>query len=87
MKGNVIFLVCDPCQKAGEQDFGAKIAGRTQRGYYAAMIPGKQLNNWLAKHAKCGGRTNPDHFRLGYNQVQNADQSELEAAVKLAVVR
>lgn len=86
MKGNIIFLVCDPCQKANEADFGAKIAGRTQRGYYATMIPGKQMNNWLAKHAKCGGRTNPDHFRLGYQQAQNADQSELEAAVKLAVI-
>lgn len=85
--GNVIFLVCKPCQQAGEEDFGVKICGRTQRSYYAAMVPNKQLDNWLRQHSKCGGRTNPDHFHLGYLQAQNADQSELEAAVKLAIAQ
>lgn len=85
--GNVLFLVCKPCQEANAADFGVKLAGRSQRSYYQAMVPTKQLNNWLTQHAKCGGRTNPDHFNLGYLQPQNADQSELEAAVKLAFVQ
>lgn len=85
-KGNILFLVCGPCRQKDEADFGVTIAGRTERGYYAAMVPEKQFNNWLSKHAKCGGRTNPDHFKLGYLSLQNHDQSELEAAVKLAVV-
>jgi hypothetical protein len=85
--GNVLFLVCKPCQEAGESDFGVKIAGRTQRGYYGALVPPNQLNNWFSQHSKCAGRTHPDHFNLGYLQPQNADQSELEAAVHLAVVQ
>ena len=85
--GNVLFLVCKPCQEKGEADFGVKLAGRTQRGYYAGLVPPKQFNNWLRQHAKCGGRTNPDHFNLGYLQAQNGDQSELEAAVKLVVAK
>lgn len=85
--GNVLFLVCKPCQEKGEADFGVKLAGRTQRSYYASMVPPKQFNNWLNQHAKCGGRTNPDHFHLGYLQTQNSDQSELEAAVKMAIVQ
>lgn len=85
--GNVLFLVCKPCQEKGEADFGVKLAGRTHRGYYASMVPPKQFNNWLIQHAKCGSRTNPDHFNLGYLHTQNSDQSELEAAVKLAIVQ
>ncbi len=84
-KGNILFLVCGPCQQKDEPDFGVKMAGRTQRGFYAAMVPEKQFTNWLQKHSKCGGRTHPDHFKLGYLSPQDHDQSELEAAVKLAV--
>jgi hypothetical protein len=85
--GNVIFLVCKPCQQTGEKDFGVKLAGRSQRSWYTHMVPSKQFDNWLHQHARCGGRTNPDHFQLGYLQVQNADQADIETAVKLAVVQ
>jgi hypothetical protein len=85
--GNVLFLVCKPCQQSGAKDFGVKLAGRAQRSWYTHMVPPKQFDAWLHSHAKCGGRTKPDHFQLGYLQDQNADQSEIEAAVKLAVVK
>jgi hypothetical protein len=87
MSGNILFLVCGPCEKANKPDFGAKVAGRLPRGYYEHLIPTKQLDNWFARHAKCGGRTNPDHFKLGYSYTLNHDQKELEAAVKLALVQ
>lgn len=85
--GNTLFLVCKPCQEKGENDFGVKLAGRSQRSYYVNIVPTKEFNAWLAKHSRCGGRTNPDHFNLGYLQTPNADQSELQAAVKLAIVQ
>ena len=84
-QGNILFLICRPCEQAKQPDFGVKLAGRTQRGYYSHLVPSKQLDNWLMQHRQCGGRTGPDHFQLGYLAPHNHDQSELAAAVKLAV--
>lgn len=86
-KGNILFLVCRPCEQANKSDYGVKLAGRTQRGYYEHLVPIKQFDAWLMKHRQCGGRTNPDHFCLAMSFQANHDQSELEAAVKLAVVQ
>lgn len=86
-QGNILFLVCKPCEMQKNTDFGVKIAGRTQRSYYEHMAPIAQFDAWLRKHAKCGGRTNPDHFQLGYLSAHNHDQNELEAAVKMALVQ
>lgn len=85
-EGNVLFLVCTPCEKAKEPDFGVKIAGRTRIGFYDPMVPSKQLASWFMKHAKCGGRTNPDHFQLGHMFERDHDQSSLKAVVHDAVV-
>lgn len=86
-QGNLMILVCKPCQQAGEKDFGVKLAVRSRIGWYEHLVPSKQFDNWLAHHAKCGGRTNPDHFGLGYSFGLDHDQSALEASVKLAVVQ
>lgn len=84
--GNFIFLICKPCEQAGENDFGVKLAVRSQIGWYEHLVPPKQFDNWLTQHSKCGGRTNPDHFGLAYLKPHNHDQADLKAAVKLAVV-
>ena len=86
-EGNILFLVCTPCEKAGAKDFGVKLAGRTQRSWYEHMVPGKQLDAWFHKHSKCGGRCNPDHFVLAHSFTRNHDQDSLKAAVKLAMVQ
>ena len=86
-QGNLLYVVCQPCEKANETDFGIKLAVRSRIGWYEQMAPMKALNAWFAKHAKCGGRCNPDHFMLGHGFERNHDQSALEAAVKLAVVQ
>lgn len=85
-QGNILFLICSPCEQASEQDFGIKLAGRTQRGYYEHMIPTKQFDTWLMQHRACGGRTGPDHFKLAMRFQPNHDQADLETAVKLALV-
>lgn len=85
-EGNILFLVCQPCEQAGEADFGVKLAGRTRIGYYDPMVPPKPLATWFMKHAKCGGRTNPDHYVLAHMFDRNADQQSLKAVVHDAVV-
>jgi hypothetical protein len=39
------------------------------------------------KHAKCGGRGNPDHFQLAHLFERNADQVSPKEAVKMALVQ
>ncbi len=85
--GNILFLVCSPCEKANQADFGVKLAGRTQRSWYEHMVPPKQLDAWLQKHRNCGGRLNPDHFVLAHSYERNHDQEVLKAVVKLALVQ
>jgi len=85
-EGNILFLVCQPCEQAKEKDFGVKLAGRTRIGYYDPMVPPKQLAAWFMKHAKCGGRTNPDHYVLAHSFPRDHDQTSLKAVVHDAVV-
>lgn len=86
--GNILFLVCKPCEEANEPDFGVKLAGRSQIGWYEHMVPTKQFDAWLNKHRNCAGRGKPDHFVLAHAQAQNHDQAALEAReVKKAVIR
>jgi hypothetical protein len=80
--GNYMVLVCKPCQQAGEDDFGLKLAVRTKLGYYEAFAPIKEADKWYAHHRKCGKRGEPDHFALGYSHGQNHDQRELESTVR-----
>jgi hypothetical protein len=84
-EGNILFLVCQPCEKTGEDDYGVKIAGRTRIGFYDPMCPPKELSKWFMKHAKCAGRTNPDHFVLAHLQERDHDQKSLQAVVHEAV--
>lgn len=84
-EGNILFLVCQACEKANEPDFGVKLAGRTRIGYYDPMVPPKELAKWFMKHAKCGGRTNPDHYQLAHLLARNHDQESLKAAVHTAL--
>jgi len=87
-KGNILFLVCKPCEEAKEADFGVKLAGRTQIGWYAHLVPGKQLDAWLSKHRNCAGRGKPDHFVLAHSFTPNYDQADLEVReIKKAVIR
>jgi hypothetical protein len=72
--GNAMYYVCEPCSKTNAKDFGIMAAGRTRVGFYETAAPYKQVNNWFMKHSKCGGRANPDHFKLGYGYPQNHDQ-------------
>ncbi len=85
-KGNLIFVVCKPCEEKNEPDFGAKLAVRSQRGWYEQMIPTRQLNAWFEQHRNCGGRGHPDHFVMALGFEKDHDQKALEQAVKLAVV-
>jgi hypothetical protein len=86
-KGNILFLVCKPCEQANEKDFGVKLAGRTQISWYEHLVPTKQLDAWFQKHRKCGGRTDPDHFVLAHSYPRNHDQDVLKATVHQAVVQ
>lgn len=85
-EGNILFLVCKPCEEAKSTDFGVKLAERSTRGWYEHLVPTKQLDAWLQIHSRCGGRTGPDHFCLAHLHPRNHDQDQLEAAVKLALV-
>lgn len=85
-EGNVLFLICMPCSQAGQADFGVKMAIRSRVGFYEHYVPDKQFDQWLMKHAKCGGRANPDHFQIGLQFDRNHDQQKVKDAVKLAVV-
>jgi hypothetical protein len=84
--GNVLFLICSPCEQANEPDFGIKLAARTQRGYYEHQIPAKQMDAWLMQHRACAGRTSPDHFKLAMRFQPDHDQKDLQTSVKLALV-
>lgn len=72
--GNELFLVCSPCEKNSEKDFGVKLASRSARGWYQHEIPTKQFDSWLQAHSKCGGRGHPDHFVLAHRFVKDSDQ-------------
>ena len=74
MTGNALVLVCQPCEQADEPDFGVRMAERSEVGWYEHSVPTKQFDAWLAKHRKCGGRNNPDHFILAHLHGRNADQ-------------
>lgn len=73
-EGNILFLVCDPCEKSGEKDFGIKLGERSRIGFYQPLTPESHMRGWMMKHSKCGGPTKPDHFRLGYRWGLNHDQ-------------
>lgn len=81
-QGNLLFIVCKPCEEANEDDFGFKLAVRSRIGWFEQMGPTKELNKWFGKHAKCGGRCNPDHFVLAHAFDRNHDQSALQATVQ-----
>lgn len=74
MSGNILFLVCEPCEKAQQDDFGIKLCDRSTVGWYEPTTPPKVFKTWLHKHSRCGGRHGPDHFRLGALQERNFDQ-------------
>jgi hypothetical protein len=86
-KGNVLFVVCTPCEQKHEEDYGVKIAIRSRVGFYEPHTPANEQAKWFAKHAKCGGRANPDHFQLAHLFARNADQEAVPEAVKLALVQ
>ena len=83
--GNIMFVVCLPCQQAHEKDFGLKLAGRTRRSWYGLLAPVKTIEGWFQKHSKCGGRTGPDHFALAHSYERNYDQTDLKASVQEAL--
>jgi hypothetical protein len=85
-EGNILFLVCKPCEEANQPDFGVKLAARTRIGYYDPMVPPKELAKWFMKHAKCAGRTSPDHYQLAHMFERDHDQQSLKAVVHDAVV-
>ena len=82
--GNSLYLVCQPCEQANEADYGVKMCERTHVSWYEHSVPTKQFDAWLAKHRKCGGRDNPDHFVLAHLRPRNADHL-LEPAVTEAL--
>lgn len=86
-EGNVLFLICQPCEKAGEADFGVKLAARTKISWYGHLVPLKQFDKWLEKHRNCAGRGHPDHFMLAHQFERDHDQEALQGAVKLALVQ
>lgn len=86
--GQIMFLVCAPCEAAGEKDFGVKLYGRSRIGWYQALAPQNQVEQWLMKHAKCGGKGKPDHWRLGFSYPLNHDQPKpkpVQAAIERAL--
>lgn len=86
-EGNVLFLICQPCEKAGNADFGVKLAARTKIGWYESLVPNKQFDKWLGKHRKCAGRGHPDHFMFAHQFERDHDQEAVQEAVKLALVK
>lgn len=77
MSGNILFLVCGPCEKANKPDFGFKLAKREIIGHYDVFGPAlatKNLQAWLGKHAGCAGKGHPDHFALAHLSKMNSDQ-------------
>lgn len=77
--GNGMFWVCVPCLKNNEKEHGIMAAGRTRAGYYECAAPDNQIDAWFGKHSKCGGRANPDHFKLALSYEANHDQQKLKA--------
>ena len=77
MSGNTLLIVCEPCMKATESDYGFKLAGRNLLGCYQPYGPAqatKQLTAWLKKHSRCGGKGHPDHFVLAHAGERDYDQ-------------
>lgn len=75
--GNFMFIVCEPCSKTNEADFGFKLATRDIIGGYSPFGPAKhtqQLTAWFHKHRTCGGKGHPDHFLLAHAQNRDYDQ-------------
>ena len=72
--GQIMFLICNSCEQSGEKDFGIKLYGRSRIGWFTALAPQNQVEQWLMKHAKCGGRGKPDHFSLGLSFPRDHDQ-------------
>lgn len=69
--------MCVPCMDENAQDFGFRLADRPLIGGYEPFGPSAQTKNlkeWLKKHAKCGGKGNPDHFNLALLNPRNHDQ-------------
>ena len=83
---NAIFMVCTPCFQAKETDHGVRLCERSLVGFYDPVVPPRQFKNWLAKHSKCGGRGNPDHFQLAHLLPQNNDQDRIKAIKKLEII-
>lgn len=72
-----MYLVCAPCMKENAEDFGFRLADRGIMGAYEVFGPSasaKQFGNWLKKHARCGGKGNPDHFSTALYEPPNHDQ-------------
>ena len=84
MSGNSLFLICQPCAQAKAEDYGVKLASRTQVSWYIHEAPPKQLDAWLYQHRNCAGRGHPDHFQLGLLAERDYDQ-QIDEAVKAAV--
>ena len=84
--GNILFLVCGPCEQANEKDFGVKLCERGVITWYEPLVPPKQFKDWLAKHSKCAGRYKPDHFRLALLREPNYDQPAERPKPQLEVV-
>ena len=93
MNGNNIWIVCKPCSDANEKDFGVCLAQRPSNGFYEHLSSTPNLDKWLWNHRNCGGKIDPDHFKLGYGKQQNHDMlvpkpdEPVKAAVKLALVK
>lgn len=82
-EGNILFLVCEPCSQTDAKDFGIKLAERSRVGFYEPVTPENQFQQWLGKHARCGGR-DVDHFKLGYLRPHNEDQVKLKVVHAVA---
>ena len=86
--GNAIYIVCEPCRKSNESDFGFKLAHRQVIGGYEPFGPAKQteqLANWFKKHRLCAGKEHPDHFLLAHVAQRDHDQPKprpIERALK-----
>jgi hypothetical protein len=72
--GNALFLVCVPCEKANEADYGVRLAERTKIGWYEPSAPSREFSAWLSKHRRCAGSNHPDHFMLAHLKDRDHDQ-------------
>ena len=81
-KGQICWLVCKPCEQTNEKDFGFKLIGRSRIGWFSQLAPTGQLDKWLMKHGKCGGRGHPDHFVLAMSFPADHDQPKPKPIVQ-----